>query len=54
MAAEFGLWASSYTEGDLPAMKAHAVALRSDVETSTYAAGFGERPFLCAPAFPRV
>ena len=23
-------------------------------EFSTYAAGFGERPFLCAPAFPRV
>jgi predicted ATPase len=33
LAAEWGLWASSYTRGELPSMRAHAVAFLSDVET---------------------
>jgi hypothetical protein len=44
----------------LPAMEAQREGNRSNGpgttarEFSTYAAGFGERPFLPAPAFPRV
>ena len=33
LAADWGLWASSYTRGELPSMRAHAVAFLSDVET---------------------
>ena len=32
LAADFGLWASSYMRGELPAMRAHAAAFLSDVE----------------------
>ena len=32
LAADFGLWASSYTRGELPSMRAHAAAFLSDVE----------------------
>ena len=31
LAADFGLWAASYTRGDLPAMRAHAADFLSDV-----------------------
>jgi predicted ATPase len=33
LAADYGLWASSYTRGELPSMRAHASALLADVET---------------------
>ena len=33
LAAEFGLWAGSFTRGELPLMQAHAAALLADVET---------------------
>jgi class 3 adenylate cyclase/tetratricopeptide (TPR) repeat protein len=32
LAADYGLWASSYMRGDLPSMRAHAEALLGDVE----------------------
>ena len=32
LAADYGLWASSYMRGDLPSMRAHAEAFLSDVE----------------------
>ena len=34
LAADYGLWASSYMRGDLPSMRAHAEAFLSDVEAS--------------------
>ena len=34
LAADYGLWASSYMRGDLPSMRAHAAAFLSDVEAS--------------------
>src|SRR5271166_3700824 len=45
LAADFGLWASSYTQGDLSAMRAHAAALLSDVEANPESpeAGIGHR-----------
>jgi class 3 adenylate cyclase/tetratricopeptide (TPR) repeat protein len=33
LAAEFGLWAGSFTRGELPLMQAHAAALLADAET---------------------
>ena len=32
LAADYGLWAGSYTRGELPSMRAHAAAFLSDVE----------------------
>ena len=32
LAADFGLWAGSFTRGELPSMRAHAAAFLSDVE----------------------
>ena len=32
LAADYGLWASSYMRGELPSMRAHAAAFLSDVE----------------------
>ena len=32
LAADYGLWASSYVRGELPSMRAHAAAFLSDVE----------------------
>ena len=32
LAADFGLWAGSYTRGELPSMRAHAAAFLSDIE----------------------
>ena len=32
LAADYGLWVGSYARGDLPSMRAHAVAFLSDVE----------------------
>ena len=34
LAADYGLWASSYMRGDLPSMRAHAEAFLSDLEAS--------------------
>ena len=34
LAADYGLWASSYVRGELPAMRAHSEALLSDVEAA--------------------
>jgi predicted ATPase len=34
LAADYGLWASSYTRGDLPSMQAHTAAFLDDVRTS--------------------
>ena len=34
LAADYGLWASSYMRGDLPSMRAHASAFLNDVEAS--------------------
>ena len=34
LAADWGLWAGSYTRGELPSMRAHAAAFLSDVEAS--------------------
>ena len=34
LAADYGLWASSYMRGDLPSMRAHAEAFLSDVDAS--------------------
>jgi class 3 adenylate cyclase/predicted ATPase len=34
VAADYGLWASSYMRGDLPSMRAHAEAFLSDLEAS--------------------
>ena len=32
LAADFGLWAGSYTRGELPSMRAHAAAFLADIE----------------------
>ena len=34
LAADYGLWGSSYVRGELPSMRAHAAAFLSDVEAS--------------------
>ena len=34
LAADYGLWASSYVQGELPSMRAHATAFLNDVEAS--------------------
>ena len=34
LAADYGLWVGSYTRGELPSMRAHAVAFLSDVEAT--------------------
>ena len=35
LAADFGLWAGSYTRGELPSMRAHAAAFLADIEEET-------------------
>ena len=34
LAADYGLWASSYVQGELPSMRAHAAAFLADIEAS--------------------
>ena len=45
LAADFGLWASSYTRGELPSMRAYARAFLADVEVrpNSPEAGVGQR-----------